>query len=203
MLDDERKEYQENLYRGVIELKEIRNTFVAAIGSAIGIFLTLISIGSIPKENTWYIIIGIVGAISIFIGYNVYIATRYQKYDSLRPKYVQIIGDISSLEGLISTASLDDSMTGDNMKLLTAFTFLIGSVLMYELQYYAYNMTIQTTKPIQDDFRESYTLAKGNLDAFKKAPIFNKYIVRIELFIQMFEKSESKKKNKKSKMTQA
>lgn len=198
ILDDERKEYQENLYHGILELKEIRNSFVAGIGSGIGIFLTLISIGSLPKENAGYVIIGIIGAISIFVGFNIYSSIQYRKYNTLQPKYMQILGDMASLEGLLSTTSLNENVSKENTILLTKFVFVIGQVFVYELQYYAHNM-IRLIKPDQGDFRETFKLAKEDLDEFKSMTLVENYIPRIELFIKMFEKNETKKKNKKPK----
>ena len=196
LLDNERKEYQENLYRSLTELKEIRNTFVAGIGSGIGIFLTLISIGNLPKEDTWYVIIGIVLAISVFVGFNVYLSYQYRKYDSLRPKYFQILGDMAGLEGLLSTTSLNETVSKENTILLAKFIFVMGQVFVYELQYYAYNM-IRMMKPDQDNFRESHATAKENLEAFKTIKSNKNYIERIELFIKIFEKNEPKKKNRR------
>jgi len=189
--ENEKRAFQEKWEKFDRGLTEIRNNLLAGIGFSIAIFISLISIGAIEDQHSWYVIIGLIAGIVVFVGVNGFLNKKYQSYFLVEEKFNQTINEFIWIRGYVSGKAFDEKVTNDDIILLTGFITILGSALTYELQNFAHNI-MKFAKPNQDQFRENYLMAKNNLEKFRKINL-PQYFQRIELFIKVFEKNEKPK----------
>lgn len=112
---------------------QARNSIAAGIGSGIAIWLTLISIGLVPKDQAWYIIIGIVIVIASYIGINNFIYTKGTKMFHLNTLYRQDLNELRELRGCLSAISMVENITEGDIITITALIYSITQAVSYQI----------------------------------------------------------------------
>ena len=189
--EGERKKLEETWEKLERGLSEARNIWLGGIGFAIGIWISLISIGSVPKEQAWYIIIGMVLGFVIFVGINLYVGKMGRKFYVLDNKYEQDKLDLLKFEGWLLGRSMREDVTLEQIAILLIFMGVITQILSYDLKYLAHK-TFKSEKPKKEDFQVTYELAKNNLAHIQSLGL-KEECNRIESFIKEFEKYKKSK----------
>jgi len=187
--EGERKKLEENWEKLETKLIEGRNIWLGGIGFAIGIWISLISIGSVPKEQAWYIIIGMIIGLVIFVGTNLYVGKLSGKFYDLDGKYEQDKIDLLKFEGWLLGRSMREDVTLEQIAILVIFIGVITQVISYDLKNLVHK-TFKSGKPKKEDFQGAYELAKNNLTHIQSLGLKEEFS-RIESFIKQFESAKN------------
>lgn len=183
--EDARKETEEQALLLVHELEKIRNSFLAGIAFVIGLFVSLIAVGVFDKNYTWYVIIGIVAGLGIFVGFNWLAMREYMKSNQIYEKLQASEIMASNLKSSILMKAIDENMTKDQVLLLIEFIGVLLQAISYNLGILNYKI-FKTEKPAKTEYVKSYENAKSKLVIFKTLDL-NDQIPVIESFIKEFE----------------
>ena len=183
--EGERKELEEKSDKYTQALFTSRNTAMAGIGFVIALWISLISIGAVPTENAWYIIIGIVAAAIIFFGINLLSYKIGDKYYSLDTVYRKYTLDMLNIKGWALGVSMKEDVNFSQILTITNFINVFVHVIAFSLQTKA-NELLNYDKPKLKDFRQYYEIAKNYNDQFKMLGLPNQN-KEIETFMRKFE----------------
>lgn len=193
---DEHENEQNMVYESgllvISELKEIRNNFLAGLGFAIGILISLISIGILEKTHVWFILIGIFAGIGIFVGINVKTFRTGVRYGLVIAKFRSITLELLKIEGKISGIAMTEDIRPEHIMLIANFLYLITQALSYEIGHFSSDK-LGSGKPEQDIFRNAYEAMKTQIELIKQTNL-KEYAPRLELFVKEFEANEKRTK---------
>lgn len=187
--ENEQKDLYESETLDLAELKEGRNNFLAGIGFTIGILISLISIDVLSDDYVWFIIVGIIVGIVLFVGFNIMIYRRTGLYGTVNAKLRSTTLEFLRIEGKIAGIAMTENLTKEDVLLLTVFTSVIGQAYSYDIGHFT-AQKLGLAKPDQNTYRQPYELAKNQIELIKQTNL-KEYAPKLELFIREFEKNES------------
>ncbi|OLB91888.1 MAG: hypothetical protein AUH25_01655 [Thaumarchaeota archaeon 13_1_40CM_38_12] len=183
--EGERSKIEETYDKIERTITEARNNWLAGIAFGIGTWISLIAIGYAPKEQAWYIIIGMVIGFAIFIGTNTHMGKLFVKFRVLDDKYEQDMLDLMRLKGWLQGRSMREDVTLQQIVLLVIFFSVFTKVISYEMEHLGHRI-LKLEKPKKEDFQQWYESAKTNLNNFQILGL-KEECKRIESFIKEFE----------------
>lgn len=186
--ENEQRDLHEMATQDLTELKEARNSILAGIGFAIGILVSLISIGVLSNDHVWFIILGIIAGVGIFVGFNMLTYRRAGTHGIVNAKFRAVTLDFLGIEGKIAGIAMREDLRKEDVLLLTVFVSVIGQAFSYDLGYFAAEK-LKLQKPSQDTFRNAYEMTKNQLELIKQTNL-REYIPKLESFVKEFEMNE-------------